>query len=126
MNNCVIALVDDMFFAAKIRGTAERLGIEVIFVRSLFDLQKSVGAKDASLLIVDLQAQRCDPFAVVESLKSEEHFLKVPVVGFFSHVQTEFQRRALESGVDYVMPRSVFTKKLPDILQGKLVGDEVE
>jgi len=44
----------------------------------------------------------------------------VPVVGFFSHVQTELQRRAEEAGFDHVLTRSAFTKRLPEILSGEL------
>lgn len=34
MKRRVLVLVDDLFFAAKIRATAEHLGVEVIFPRS--------------------------------------------------------------------------------------------
>jgi hypothetical protein len=34
-------------------------------------------------------------------------------------VQTALQQRAEESGFDRVMPRSVFTKRLAEILEGK-------
>lgn len=118
MNKRVIAVVDDMFFAAKIRGTAEHLGVDVLFVRNLVNLQKGVGEITPALFIVDLQAQCCDPFAIVESIKSDEQLCDAPVVAFFAHVHVELQRRALASGFDYVMPRSVFTNKLPEILQG--------
>lgn len=118
MNNRVIAVVDDMFFAAKIRGTAEPLGVEVVFVRNLVDLQGAAGGITPALFIVDLQAQRCDPFAMVASIKSDEQLCDAPVVAFFAHVHVELQRRALAAGFDYVMPRSVFTNKLPEILQG--------
>jgi hypothetical protein len=42
----------------------------------------------------------------------------VPLVGFFSHVQTELRERALAAGFDRVLPRSAFVQQLPQILQG--------
>jgi len=35
MSRSVIAIVDDLFFASKIRGTAEELGVRPRFARSI-------------------------------------------------------------------------------------------
>ncbi|HEX8922686.1 MAG TPA: hypothetical protein VF766_14520, partial [Pyrinomonadaceae bacterium] len=63
-----------------------------------------------------LHAQKCDPFALAEQLKADETLRNVPLLGFFSHVQTALQQRAKQAGYDRVMPRSAFTKFLPEIL----------
>ena len=118
MNKPVIAVVDDMFFASKIRATAEHLGVTVRFARSTDDALKIARSTEPSLIIADLHAERCDPFSLAEQLKADETLRFVPLVGFFSHVQTELQQRAKQSGYDRVMPRSAFTKYLPEILGG--------
>ena len=120
MNRRVIAAVSDLLFASKIRGTAEHLNVTVEFARggdALFDAAK---AEVPSLVILDLHATQLDPFALAARLKADEQLRGVPVVGFFSHVQTELQRRAEEAGVDHVLTRSAFTKRLPEILSGEL------
>ncbi|MBV9211197.1 MAG: hypothetical protein JOZ52_11235, partial [Acidobacteria bacterium] len=43
----------------------------------------------------------------------------IPLVGFFSHVQTELQRRGAQAGYDRILPRSAFSKNLPQILTGE-------
>ncbi|HEY0082685.1 MAG TPA: hypothetical protein VGB61_07840, partial [Pyrinomonadaceae bacterium] len=73
-----------------------------------------------ALVIVDLHLQRNDPFAVAHLFKADEVLRETPLVAFFSHVQVELQRRANEAGFDRILPRSAFTKRLPDILQGQL------
>jgi len=120
MNAPIIAAVDDMFFAAKIRATAEALGVAVSFARDTDTLEKLLRETAPQFVILDLHSQRCDPFAIVERIKRDERLRGVPLVGFFSHVQTELQRRAQDAGIDHIMPRSVFTKRLPEILQGRL------
>ena len=120
MNRRVIAALSDMFFASKIRGTAEHLNVTVEFARggdALFDAAK---AEVPSLIIFDLHATQLDPFALAARLKADDQLRDVPIVGFFSHVQTELQRRAAEAGVDHVLTRSAFTKRLPEILSGEL------
>jgi PleD family two-component response regulator len=118
MSKPVIAVVDDMFFASKIRATAEHLGVQVRFARSTDEALKAAHQEEPSLVIADLHAQKCDPFNLAEQLKADETLRAVPLVGFFSHVQTELQHRAKQSGYDRVMPRSAFTKNLPEILSG--------
>ena len=116
----VVAAVDDMFFAAKIRATAEHLDVEVDFVRSTEAAIESVRKDAPALIIVDLHSPRYDFLQLAGELKGDEHLRAVPIVGFFSHVEIELKRRAEQAGIDHVLPRSAFTKKLPEILQGAL------
>ena len=118
MKRRVIAAVDDIFFAAKIRAAAEHTGVPVEFPRSADGLLESARAAAPDLFILDLHARRADPFALARELKADERLRPIPIVAFFSHVQTELLERAQEAGIDRVMPRSAFTKNLADILQG--------
>ena len=117
MSKPVIAVVDDMFFASKIRATAQHLGVPLHFARSTDEALEVAREIEPSLIIADLHAQKCDPFSLAEQLKADEILRAVPLVGFFSHVQTALQQRAEQSGYDRVMPRSFFTKHLPEILE---------
>lgn len=119
MSRTVIAAVDDMFFAAKIRATAEHLGVNLRSVRNA-DLVLSVAREThADLIIVDLHAQKLDPNGLARALKSDEQLGSIPLLGFFSHVQTELQQAAVAAGYDVVIPRSVFSRDLGEILAGQ-------
>ena|SRR5256885_871348 len=123
MSRQIIAAVDDMFFASKIRATAEHLGAQVQFARSVESVIEASHESAPALIIVDLHSQKCDPFALAVKLKSDEETRAIPLIGFFSHVQTALMQQAQTAGYDRVMPRSAFTKQLPDILQLNLIGD---
>jgi CheY-like chemotaxis protein len=112
----VIAVVDDLFFASKIRGTAEQVGVKVQFVRTAEALVEAARNSQPSSIIVDLHSQRLNPIDVAKLLKGDEELRSIRLVGFFSHVQVELQSRAEEAGFDRVIPRSAFTKNLPQIL----------
>lgn len=60
-----------------------------------------------SLLIVDLD--RCDDLAGfrIEGTR---------VIGFGPHVDSTGHRKAVEAGYDEVLPRSIFFRRLPDLL----------
>jgi len=117
MSQHVIAAVEDMFFAGKIKATAEHLGLAVSFPRSAERLLEEARSHLPALIIFDLHSQRFEPFVMAESLKADKDLQSVPLVGFFSHVQTDLQRRAAAAGFDRIMPRSSFTKHLAEILQ---------
>ena len=114
MSGVVIVVVDDMFFASKIRAVAEAVGVEISFPRTREAVIEK--AREARLIIVDLHNQKIDPVALARELKANEQVRAIPMVGFFSHVETELQRNALAAGFDQVLPRSAFTRDLQRIL----------
>ena len=107
-----------MFFAAKIRATAEALGVSIKFHRQLDSLVKAATEQTPALILVDLHNQKLDPIQLARELKVNEDVKSIPLLGFFSHVQTDLQRNALEAGFDQVIPRSVFSRDLAKILAG--------
>ena len=116
--NTIIAIVDDLFFASKIRGTAEQIGTRVQFSRSVPDAVAKVREEAPALIIADLNASCCDVLELARALKSDDALTGVPLLGFFSHIQTELQQAAIAAGYDRVIPRSAFTKNLAAILSG--------
>jgi len=118
MTRKVVAVVDDLFFASRIRGTAEQLGVTVSFSRASDALIESALRDQPALIICDLHATRIDPIELAKLLKADERLRSIPLLGFFSHVQTELQQQAVQAGFDQILPRSAFTKHLPEILAG--------
>jgi len=109
----VLALVDDLFFQAKILETAKQLGIAVRTSTTSDALLAEI-AKDApKLVIVDLNA-RGMPLRAIERVCAAAP--GVPLIAFLSHVQTELAQQARTAGCTQVMPRSQFTRELATIL----------
>jgi hypothetical protein len=48
--------------------------------------------------------------------------LAVPSLGYYSHVEAETRKAALEAGVDTVVPRSRMARELPQLVE-KLLSD---
>jgi len=121
MTRHIIAAVDDMFFASKIRATAEALGVSIKFHRRLENLMIAADEQLPDLILVDLHNEKINPLELAHKLKSTESSKAIPLLGFFSHVQTDLQRQAVEAGYDQVIPRSVFSRDL-----AKILADESE
>jgi PleD family two-component response regulator len=119
MSQRVIAIVDDMFFASKIRATAEALAVDIAFPRTHETAVEKLREVKPRLVICDLHNQRIDALQFAKQLKADEELKSVPLLGFFSHVEVELQKRALEAGFDNVIPRSLFARDLGAILKGR-------
>lgn len=113
----VLAVVPDLFFATKVAATAKVSGVELELVPPQRAAERMAQAP-AALAIVDLHTK--DAIAVVTALKAAAP--SVPVVGFFSHVETELRRDALAAGADAVLPRSQFVVKLSALLSRGIEG----
>ncbi len=118
----VLALVDDLFFQAKMTETARKLGVTLRTVSTGGALLKALeGAQDGGaggdlprLVVVDLNARQ-GALEAIEQLHRSGN--PIPVIGFLSHVQTELAQRAQAAGCQQVMPRSSFTANLSEILR---------
>lgn len=105
-----------MFFASKIRATAESVGVEVTFLRSIEKLVEKAREVKPALIVVDLHNTKLDSMALAADLKADDELKAIPLLGFFSHVYAELQRNAVAAGFDTVIPRSIFARDLGQIL----------
>ncbi|MEX0993798.1 MAG: hypothetical protein WDZ37_07375 [Solirubrobacterales bacterium] len=103
----VVALVPDLFFAAKVRETLTSAGHEVELVRTHAE---AVGA-DADLVIVDLDADDINSGVLVSDL------LGTPTLGFYSHVNEETKHAGRLAGIDVVVPRSRMAREMPKLVE---------
>jgi hypothetical protein len=116
----IFALVDDLFFLAKIQEVSRKLNVKVEFIKSDKDIGDKEGhaaAEDKpSLIIVDLNSNSIKPLPTISKLRSK-YKKTTSIVGFVSHVQGDLKVKAQEAGCDVVMPRSAFSQNLPNILR---------
>jgi CheY-like chemotaxis protein len=108
----VLALVDDIFFQARISATAKKVGVDV----KMFGVAEALvtaASAGGELIVIDLNS-RADAIGALNQLRDAGN--QTPVVAFLSHVQTELAERARAAGCTEVMPRSKFTQDLAAIL----------
>ena len=110
----VIAVVDDLFFAARIRETARQLNLEVELTPAA-RLKDRIARSAIEAVILDLGA----PSALdsLRTLKTNPATASAHVVGYASHVASETIGAARAAGCDEVLARSAFTRQLPDLLR---------
>jgi CheY-like chemotaxis protein len=112
-----IALVDDVFFLAKIQETAKAVGARVVALSSRSTLAAIAEAQPRAILL-DLNSRGIIALEWIRALKAEPLTRSLRIVAFVSHVQGELISEARAAGCDSVMSRSAFTQQLPNLLQG--------
>jgi len=115
-NKKVVAVVSDLFFAAKINEAAKRAGVTVEYV---VDHEKVLERADSQpgVIIFDLNLESADPLGLIGKLKENPHWKTISLIAFVPHVQGELRQEAQKRGCDLVLPRSSFSMNLTQILK---------
>jgi PleD family two-component response regulator len=72
--------------------------------------------KRPSLVILDLNSKKLRPLEIIAQIKGDPELEGIRTLGYVSHVQTDVIAAARTAGVDEVLARSAFSKRLGTIL----------
>lgn len=108
----VVAAVNDLMFASRIRAAAQQSGSQIGFARSTEELMG--GLAGVRRLLLDIEARWLDAPALVRRVKAEHP--EVEIVAFGSHVLADQLQAVREAGADRVLARSAFVKLLPELV----------
>lgn len=111
-----VALVADMMFASRVRGTATAVGVEAVTVTRAEKLVEETRRLRPRVVLIDIDARGVDVPGLIARLKSDPETASVPVIAFGSHVNADALRAAREAGADRVLARSAFVRDLPVLL----------
>jgi len=112
----VIAVVDDLMFASKIRATAAHAGAGVTFVTAREAVLPTVEEARPSLVIFDLDRDSLDPLGAVRAIRASASLGDTRLVAFVRHTSVERIAEARAAGIDRVMARSGFFPALAAML----------
>jgi hypothetical protein len=104
----VVALTPDLLLGSKVEAMLSAAGHEVKLASRLGEAHLD----DADLLVADLDAE--DPQALAS--------LGIPVLGYYSHINTDTKQAAETADIDMVVPRSRMARELPDLTAKLLEG----
>jgi CheY-like chemotaxis protein len=116
MADRIVAVVEDLFFLAKIQQTARQLNVAVEAVPP-DALQNSLSMGGTCAVLLDLNHRSGAAIDVLKALKGDATTSSVPVVAFLSHVQGGLTQAARAAGCDVVLARSAFSRQLPLLLK---------
>ena len=117
----VHALLRDLFFRSRIEATAEAAGVPVIVSGTVEELLGKMGHAKGGAVLVDLGGGADDSDGArnaIDAIRTLKRLSEPPViVAWGSHVDVEAFEAAHAAGADRVLPRSAFTRRLPELLR---------
>lgn len=117
----VHALLRDLFFRSRIEATARAAGVPVIVSGTLEELLETMEGRERGAVLVDLGggADGSDEArSAIDAIRTLKRLPEPPaIVAWGSHVDVEAFEAALAAGADRVLPRSAFTRRLPELLR---------
>lgn len=118
----LIAVVSDLIFGARIRSTADCLGLRACLVGSIASLRSILEHHRPSLILADLNAP--DELGLQAILLAKSIQPETRLIGFVSHVDATRAEQGSAAGADEVMPRSRFHHQLPSLLRRYCLRDD--
>ena len=112
----VLVLLDDLFFSSKIASTARLCSVPARLLQTRGELLRNADPTKVKLIIIDLNGRKTRPVQAIRELKGLPGLDDIPILAFYSHVQTELAQEAREAGARWILPRSAFSARLAGIL----------
>ena len=112
----VLVVADDLLFRSKISTVAKRTGVTIRAATTPDAAVAAAQLERPTLILLDLDGTRPQPFEVLRRLGAEEQLRSIPTLGFVSHVHAVAIQEARALGIGRVLARSAFVAELPDIL----------
>ena len=109
----VVAIVEDLFFRAKIEAAAAQAGIPLVVARDATAVTQAA-TPSWQCVILDLHLSSADPLQMIRDVNAA-HPAR-PIVAHYSHVETQSPLQATHAGCTLVLPRSAFVRRLPELL----------
>jgi PleD family two-component response regulator len=112
----ILVIVEDLMFRSKISTAAKVAGVAIAAATTAEAALTRAREVKPSLIILDLDSARTQPFEVLKQLAADPELAGIPTLGFVSHVHANAIREARALGIGEVLARSAFAATLPDIL----------
>ena len=103
----VLAVAPDLMFASRIEATLGAAGHDVRLTGSIAE---ATDLEAVDLVVADLDREPADGVVA----------LGIPVLGFYSHLNTETREAAKAAGVDLIVPRSRMAREMPALVERAL------
>jgi CheY-like chemotaxis protein len=115
MSRRVVGVVSDLLFRTRIAETAQQGGVQFESMPGTVALSACENSPP-DLIVLDL-ADTGDNVSLAHALRSSQATRRIPIVGFYPHVDNALRERALAVGIPHVLPRSAFVARMAEILQ---------
>ena len=111
-----LLLDPDLFFAVKVSATLKHIGVETTTVRQLAEWSRRLESERYTLALVNTAARGVAWQEAIGAARA----VRLPVIAYGSHIDTEAQAQARAAGATRVIANSKLAADLPAIVEQTL------
>jgi DNA-binding response OmpR family regulator len=122
MAKTILIIEDDNFLQGLEATKLKKEGYEILTASNSVEAFKHIDAKEKiDLILLDLLLPDVDGFMILEKIRDNKDFLKIPVIVFSNLSEDKDIKRATKLGISEFMVKSNFTldelsKKVKDLI----------
>ena len=121
-----LLIEDNLMFAATLEPALRSAGYAVRTLGSESALRSRLPEAPTDLVVVNLAATRFVGAELIEAIRSQADWERVPILAYAGHVERELFAAGDAAGASLVVPNSAIRSALPEVLEKlrKRVGSE--
>ena len=122
MTKTILVGVSDIFFYTKIRDAFRPHGYTLERIKKQEDLLEKVSTLHPLAVILNMNDDRLDATAALQTLKGSAEFNHIPILAFANHEEIETWRQAKELGINKIVSRNEFSARTLPLLEELTAG----
>jgi len=119
----LLLIADDLLFPSRIREAVKPLGWELRVAATEAAARTVFASTQPRAVLVNLNARRLDPCALIRALKTDPATASIPLLAFAGHVESAKHEAARQAGADLVAANSSVSLHLGKLLDRLLSGE---
>jgi PleD family two-component response regulator len=114
----ILVAVTDIFFYTKVRDALLPSGYRLERARSQQDIALKASATRPLAVILNMNDEALNAFQVLETLRADPQFQRLPILAFANHEEVDTWNRAKSMGVTKIVSRNEFSTRTKDLVEG--------
>ena len=109
----IIAFTDDPDFSISLTRECNRYGFSLSFIDLESDLINEINDESISVILLDLNHYRKNPFKLCESIKINHG---LPIFGLLEKFSKQVQEKAKKTGFDLIFTKKMFLRSIKEVV----------
>lgn len=113
----ILVVVSDVFFYTKLRDALKPQGYQLEKARTQSEVGEKACPRNPAAIILDLNDEKLDAFAALETLKGDDRSQTIPILAFANHEDVANWKRAQQLGVTKIVSRNEFSSRTLELVR---------
>jgi len=122
-----ILLAEDNHVNQKVAtAMITKLGHDCVLASNGFEVLDALKRTEYNMILMDIQMPEMDGFEATSAIRSNPHWIKIPIIALTAHALPGDRERCIEAGIDDYLPKPLNPTELTQLLERWAHGRKVK